>query len=339
MTEVGPGRPVDLRSDTITQPSRQMRHAMAAAEVGDDVFGDDPTVLELERRTAELLGHQAGLFVVSGSMGNLLGVRCLAEPGTEVLCDVDAHIAKFELGAHSAVHGLSVRTFGNDHGRLVPDLVQPLLAPDAGPYLVSTRAVAVENTHGTSGGTLQPFSALVEVSGTCRAAGIGLHLDGARLWNAHVATGTALVDFGRLFDTVTVCLSKGLGAPIGSVLVSSAENVARARVWRKRLGGGWRQAGILAAAGMYAIDHNLARLEDDHEAARAFAAELPDQPVPETNMIMVMTSGPAADVVSAAAGHGVRLSAVGPTTVRAVTSLAVTVDQCALAGRIVADLV
>jgi len=329
---------IDLRSDTITQPTPAMRAAMASAEVGDDVFGDDPTVIALERRVADLLGHEAGLFVASGSLGNLLGVRCLAEPGTEILCDVDAHIARFELGAHSAVHGLSIRTFGNDHGRLVPELVAELLSPNAGPYLVSTAAVAIEDTHGASGGTIQPYAAMEQVSRLCRDAGVGLHLDGARLWNAHVATGTPMTDIGRLFDTVSVCLSKGLGAPIGSVLVSSAANIARARIWRKRLGAGWRQAGILAAGAAYALDHQLDRLAEDHDHARALAAQLPDQPAPETNMVMIRTLGSAAKVVDGAADAGVRVTAGGPHVVRAVTSLAVSGPDCELAGQVLAGL-
>ena len=330
---------IDLRSDTITKPTPGMRAAMASAEVGDDVFGDDPTVIELERRVAELLGHEAALFVASGSLGNLLGVRCLVEPGTEVLCDVDAHIARFELGAHSAVHGLSVRTFGNDgNGRLVPDLVAALLSPDAGPYLVSSTAVAIENTHGTSGGTVQPYSAIEQVSRLCRDAGVGVHLDGARLWNAHVASGTPMIDYGRWFDTATVCFSKGLGAPIGSVLVSSAANIARARVWRKRLGAGWRQAGILAAAALYALDHHVVRLAEDHDHAKVLAAQLPDQPEPETNMIMITTRRPAGVVVEEAAAAGVRVTATGPQTVRAVTCYEVSSTDCERAGRTLARL-
>lgn len=329
---------IDLRSDTITQPTAGMRAAMASAEVGDDVFGDDPTVIELERRVAELLGHEAALFVVSGSLGNLLGVRSLVEPGGELLCDVEAHIVRHELGAHAAVHQVTTRTFSSDGGRVSADRVWALAAPDAGPYAVSTAAVAVENTHGGWGGVVQPHAELVELSRRCRAVGIGLHLDGARLWNAHVATGTPLAETAALFDTATVCLSKGLGAPVGSVLVSSRARIAQARIQRKRLGAGWRQAGILAAAGLYALDHHLDRLAEDHDHARALAALVPGAPTPETNMIMIPTSRPAVDVVADAAAAGVALTANDPHTVRAVTSLAVTADECVRAGQVLADL-
>ena len=248
-----------------------MREAMLAAPVGDDVYGEDPTIVELERRTAELLGHEAGLFCTTGSLANLLGVRLLVEPGQEVVCDVAAHIARAEMGAHAAVHGLTMRTVGSVNGLVDVDAYAAVVAPSAGPYLVSTAAVAVENTHNFGGGTIQPYDRLVELGELCRSQGLGYHLDGARLWNAHVATGVPLIDYGSVFDTVSVCFSKGLGAPVGSVLVSTAANIARARVWRKRLGGGWRQAGILAAGALHALDHHVDRLADDHDAAQAFA--------------------------------------------------------------------
>lgn len=330
---------IDLRSDTITQPTAGMRAAMADAVVGDDVFGDDPTVIALEQRVAELFGHEAALFVVSGSLGNLLGVRSLVEPGGELLCDVEAHIVRHELGAHAAVHQVTTRTFASDHGKLTAHAVWALAAPDAGPYSVSTAAIAVENTQGGWGGVVQPQAELVELSRRCREAGVGLHLDGARLWNAHIATATPLADFGALFDTATVCLSKGLGAPIGSVLVASRERIAAARTQRKRLGAGWRQAGILAAAGLYALDHHLDRLADDHDHARELAALVPGAPVPETNMIMIPTTRPAADVVADAAAAGVAITAHDSRTVRAVTSLAVDAGECVRAGQVLAGLV
>ena len=263
---------MDLRSDTVTVPTPAMREAMVNAPVGDDVYGEDPTVIELERRTAKLLGHEAGLFCTSGSLANLLGVRLLVEPGQEVVCDVGAHIARAEMGAHAAVHGLTMRTVPSVNGLVDVDAYERVVAPNAGPYLVSTAAVAVENTHNFGGGTIQPYDRLVALGEVCRSAGLGYHLDGARLWNAHVATGVSLEAYGSLFDTVSVCFSKGLGAPVGSVLVSSAANIARARVWRKRLGGGWRQAGILAAGALHALDHHVDRLAEDHRAAAVFAA-------------------------------------------------------------------
>jgi threonine aldolase len=337
---------IDLRSDTVTLPTAGMRAAMAAAPLGDDVYGEDPTVNELEQRVAQLLGHEAGLFCVSGSLANLLGVRLLVEPGQEVVCDALAHIARAELGAHGAVSGLTMRTFTSSRCRLEVERVAEIIAPSAGPYLVSTAAVAVENTHNFGGGTIQPLAQLAAVGQLCREHGLGYHLDGARLWNAHVATGISLSTYGSLFDTVSVCFSKGLGAPIGSVLVSSAANIARARVLRKRLGAGWRQAGVLAAACRYALDHHLERLADDHAAARTFAdavaSRTPQAVEPdsvETNIVVIDTgTSPAASIAAAAANDGVRLSALGPRLIRAVTHLDVTKDDCERAGTILGNL-
>jgi threonine aldolase len=334
---------MDLRSDTVTVPTPAMREAMLAAPVGDDVYGEDPTVIELEQRTADLLGHEAGVFCTSGSLANLLGVRLLVEPGQEVVCDVAAHIARAEMGAHAAVHGLTMRTVPSVNGLVDVDAYAAVVAPDAGPYLVSTAAVAVENTHNFGGGTIQPYDRLVALGALCRSEGMGYHLDGARLWNAHVATGVSLAAYGRLFDTVSVCFSKGLGAPVGSVLVGSAARIAQARIWRKRLGGGWRQAGILAAGALYAIDHHLDRLAEDHEAAAAFAAAVHDQ-VPsavdaaavQTNIVVLDTGDlPAARVATAAKDQGVWVSALGPRMLRAVTHLGVGVEDARTAGEVV----
>lgn len=335
---------IDLRSDTLTLPTPAMREAMLTAPLGDDVYAEDPTINELERRTAALFGHEAGLFCATGSLANLLGVRLLVEPGQEVLCDVAAHIARAEMGAHAAVHGVTMRTVSSVNGLVDVAAYQALLSPNAGPHLVSTAAVAVENTHNFGGGTVQPYGVLAELSQLCRSAAVGLHLDGARLWNAHVATGVPLADYGQLFDTLSVCFSKGLGAPVGSMLISTAANIAKARVWRKRLGGGWRQGGILAAAALYALDHHVDRLADDHQAARGFAAavaaEAPgavDPATVETNIVVLDTGDvPAAQVAAAAYEQGVRVSALGPTMLRAVTHLDVTTDQCVTAGGVVA---
>lgn len=337
---------IDLRSDTVTKPTEGMRAAMAAADVGDDVYGEDPTVLELERRTAELLGHEAGLYCATGSLANLLGVRMLVQPGEEVLCDVGAHVARAEMGAHAAVHGLTMRTWPSDRGRLDVERVAEIIAPAAGPYLVSTAAVAVENTHNFGGGTVQPLEQLVATGELCRDRGVGYHLDGARLWNAHVATGVPLATYGRLFDTVSVCFSKGLGAPVGSVLVGSAANMARARVQRKRLGGGWRQAGMLAAGALYALEHQLDRMAEDHAAARdlaeAVAEHAPaavDVAAVETNIVVLRTGDrPAAPLAAAAAEQGVLVSVLGPRVIRAVTHLDVPGDACAEAGKVLGAL-
>jgi threonine aldolase len=337
---------IDLRSDTVTKPTHQMRQAMMSAAVGDDVYGEDPTVNELERRVAQMLGHEAGLFCVSGSMCNMLAIRLLVEPGQEVICDVQAHIARAEMGAHGAIQGVTMRTFPSTRGKVELAGVAKIISPSAGPYLVSTAAVAVENTHNFGGGTIQPFDQLTAVGELCREHGIGYHLDGARLWNAHVATGVGLHTYGRLFDTVSVCFSKGLGAPVGSVLVSTADNIRRARVMRKRLGGGWRQAGLLAAACLYALDHHIQRLADDHAAARlvaeAVASQVPaavDPETVETNVVVIDTGTvPAAPIAALAAEREVQVSALGQFMIRAVTHLDVSAEDCESAGQLIGKL-
>jgi threonine aldolase len=312
---------VDLRSDTVTRPSEAMRAAMAQAEVGDDVYGEDPTVNALEHEVAELLGHEAGLFVPSGSLGNQLGLRLLAKPGEEIVCDVLAHIARAELGAAAAFAGITFRTWPSERGRLDVEAVRSLIAPNGGPYLVSTKAIAVENTHNFGGGTVQPADQVAAVVRLAGETGLALHLDGARLWNAHVATGTSLLDLAAPFDTVSVCLSKGLGAPVGSVLVSSVDRIAEARVWRKRYGAGMRQVGILAAAGRYALAHNIERLADDHARAARLAEALGADPASAPTNIVVLHADDAATVAAKAREEDVLVSALGPSFLRLVTHL------------------
>lgn len=346
---MGEARFIDLRSDTVTRPSAGMRAAMAAAEVGDDVYGEDPTVNELELRTAALLGHEAGLFCPTGSMANLLGVWSLVPRGAEVLCDQQAHIARAEMGAHASLHGITMRTWESSSGvsgvARVTD-VTSMMSVGTGPFLVETAAVAIENTHNFGGGTIHPIEVLQELRAACQQVGVAMHLDGARLWNAHVATGVDLADYGRLFDTVSVCFSKGMGAPVGSVLVASQERIAAARVQRKRLGGGMRQAGVLAAAALFALDHHIGRLADDHANARSFAEAIteaaPGAVDPEsvaTNIVVLDVGERAAsEVVGAARQQGVGLSAVGTHLVRAVTHLDADAAACRQAGRLAGEL-
>jgi threonine aldolase len=324
---------IDLRSDTVTTPTPAMRQAMAEAVVGDDVYGEDPTVNELERRVAALLGHEAALFTPTGSMANQLGVRLLVGPGQELLCDAQAHVVRAELGAAAALSGVTTRTWTAAGGRLDAEAVSVLMRPDAGPYFVSTAAVVVENTHNFGGGTVQPLEQVELLRHLTRAAGVAMHLDGARLWNAHVATRVPLSTYGGLFDTVSVCLSKGLGAPVGSVLASSAERVADARVWRKRLGGGMRQAGVLAAAGLHALDHHVERLADDHARARRLAdavaeaaPEMVEPPAVETNIVVLETPD-AAGVVARCREQGVLVSQLDVRHARLVTHLGVDDEQ------------
>ena len=312
---------VDLRSDTVTRPTDGMRAAMAAAEVGDDVYGEDPTVIALQERVADLLGQEAALFVPSGSLGNQLGIRLLVPPGYELICDSVAHVARAELGAAAVFSGITFRTWQASNGLLDVEAIRALVAPDAGPYLVSTAAIAVENTHNFGGGTVQPPGQLAAVRALAAQHGLKLHLDGARLWNAHVASGTPLAALAAGVDTVSVCLSKGLGAPVGSVLASSADRIAEARVWRKRYGAGMRQVGILAAAGLYALEHHLQRLADDHIRARRLAEALGADPAGCATNIVILDVADAATVAVKAAADGVLVSALGPRFLRLVTHL------------------
>jgi threonine aldolase len=332
------GELIDLRSDTVTRPTAGMRRAMAGAEVGDDVYVEDPTVNALEARVAALFGHEAALFVPSGTMGNQIGMRLVAEPGQEVLCDADAHVVTYEMGAAAAVFGLSTRTVVSDGGRLDVDAFIAQARPKGDWHLTSTAAVAVENTHNRGGGLVQPLDELRRLHAWSRQAGVAVHLDGARIWNAHVATGVDLATYGRLADTASVCLSKGLGAPVGSVLVSSAERIATARLWRKRLGGGMRQAGVLAAAGMYALDHHLARLAEDHEHAQLLAKRLGVDPAGVQTNIVVLDDVAAPVIAEAAKAQGVLVSQVSPRRIRLVTHL--DVDRAAVerAADVLAEL-
>jgi len=330
---------LDLRSDTVTRPSQAMRTAMAEAEVGDDVYGDDPTVNALEREVAELLGYEAGLFTPSGSMANQLGLRLLVKPGEELVCDRAAHVVRAELGAAAVFSGITTRTWDAPAGLLDPADVEAIITPNAGPHLVSTTAIAIENTHNFGGGTVQPLEAVRAVQQLAREHGIGLHLDGARLWNASVASGVALNELAAGFDTVSVCLSKGLGAPVGSVLVSSAERIAAARMWRKRYGGGMRQVGILAAAGSFALQNNLKRLAEDHDRAQRLAAALGLDPSRTPTNIVVATVDNARAIAVAAAEQGLLVSALGPTFLRMVTHLDVDDDGIDRAIEILRPLV
>lgn len=322
-----------------------MRAAMAGAEVGDDVYGEDPTVLALQDRVAELLGHEAALFTPTGSMANQLGLRMLARPGEEVLCDSQAHVVRAELGAHAAFGAVTTRTWNAPDGLFAAKDVIGMAVPDSNTHLVRTGVVAVENTHNFGGGTVQPLNELETLREWATEGSVRLHLDGARLWNAHVATGTALDVYGRLFDTVSVCLSKGLGAPVGSLIVGPTDLITGARWWRKRLGGGMRQVGVLAAAGLYALDHNIERLADDHRRAAELARRLSEVTggvsTPHTNIIVVdlPEGGPvAAELVTSAQEAGVLVSLIGARTIRLVTHLDVDDAACDRAADVLCKL-
>ncbi len=284
--------PVDLRSDTVTRPSAAMRLAMANAEVGDDVYGDDPTVNALQERIADLLGTEAALFVPSGTMANQIALRAQTRPGDEVIIGAGAHVWRHESGALAALAGLQTQAIGDD-GTFTGDQIRDAYKSDD-PYQSATRVVEVENTHGMTGGTCWDRARLADVVATTKQLGMTLHLDGARLWNAAAATGVSEKELAAGFDSISVCLSKGLGAPIGSLVAGSKPLIKACHRLRKMQGGGMRQAGLLAAAGLFALEHNRPRIAEDHANARAFAEAL--APVPglridltkvQTNIVMI----------------------------------------------------
>ncbi len=337
-------RIIDLRSDTVTLPTAEMRGAMAAAEVGDDVFGEDPTVRRLEARTAEILGKEAAVFVPSGTMANQLAIRAHTEPGDEVLAEANAHIVYYEAGAPAALSGATCRCLTGRRGIFSGADLEAALRP-ADIHFPPTRLVCLENTHNRGGGSVWPLTEIAGVATVARQHGLRLHLDGARLWNASVATGVPERAYATHFESVNVCFSKGLGAPVGSALAGSAEFVARARRFRKQLGGGMRQAGIIAAGALFALEHHRARLAEDHVNAQTLARRLATLPGVEldpasfeTNIVVFRLDGvPARDWVRILDDAGVRLLATGPNLVRAVTHLGVSATDIAAALEIIKD--
>jgi threonine aldolase len=316
-----------------------MREAMASAEVGDDVYSDDPTVNSLEERVAALFGKEAGVFTPTGSLANQLAIRMLVAPGEELIAETNSHIVRAELGAAAVFSGITTRTWPAKNGLLVAADALEIARPNSGPYLVSTTAIAVENTHNFGGGTVQPLEEIKALRKGADEIGVALHLDGARIWNAHVASGVAFSEYGKYFDTISVCLSKGLGAPIGSVMLSTKERVAKARVWRKRYGAGMRQVGLLAGAAHYALDNNIARLSEDHRRAKELAVAIAaidksfvDPSLVETNIVgLDLTSAPytAAELATRCREAGLWISALGPKYARLVTHLDFDDEQCA----------
>ena len=333
--------PIDLRSDTVTRPSQAMRQAMATAEVGDDVYSDDPTVNSLEERVAALFGKEAGVFTPTGSLANQLAIRMLVAPGEELIAETNSHIVRAELGAAAVFSGITTRTWPAKNGLLVAADALEIARPNSGPYLVSTTAIAVENTHNFGGGTVQPLEEIKALRKGADEIGVALHLDGARIWNAHVASGVAFSEYGKYFDTISVCLSKGLGAPIGSVMLSTKERVTKARIWRKRYGAGMRQVGLLAGAAHYALDNNIARLSEDHRRAKELAVAIAaidksfvDPALVETNIVgLDLANAPytAAELATRCREAGLWISALGPKYARLVTHLDFDDEQCTAA--------
>lgn len=339
------GEPIDLRSDTVTRPTPAMRAAMAAAEVGDDVYGEDPTVSRLEARAAEIFGREAALFVPSGTMGNQIAVRMLTEHGQEVICESRAHIADWEMAMIPAFSGCMVRTVQAARGILTWEHIEPAISPRIY-YRAQTGLICLENTHNLAGGTVTPPEVLEEVWAGAASAGIPVHLDGARVFNAAQALGLPVAQLTRGFTSLMFCLSKGLCAPVGSMLVASREKIDRARIFRKALGGGMRQAGVLAAAGLVALEAMMGRLQEDHDNARFLAegaASLRQVEIDlasvQTNIVIFRLRGErdASALISALQARGILASTVGPHAVRLVTHHDVDRAACERAAAILRE--
>jgi threonine aldolase len=331
-----PGAPiVDLRSDTVTRPSPGMRKAMAEAEVGDDVFGDDPTVNRLQERVAQLLGKEAAIYVPSGSMANQTSIRSQTQPGDEIIAHADSHIYHYEAGAPAGLSGCSVRLLNGPRGTFDAAAVRAAMRP-ADSHFPQSALIVVENTHNRGGGTCWSVDEIARIRQVAEEFHVRMHLDGARLMNACVAKGHSPPQYTRYFDTVSICFSKGLGAPIGSAVAGSKETIRRVHRFRKMFGGGMRQAGIIAAAALYALDHNIDRLTEDHANAKRLAAAIANMPgvtidpgAVETNIVYFdvnESTGTAKSVCDAAREHGVWILPTAPQRIRAVTHLDVSTD-------------
>ena len=331
---------IDLRSDTVTRPSAEMRAAMAAAEVGDDVYGEDPTVNHLERRAAEVFGREAALFVPTGTMGNQIGIRLHTQPGQEVIAESRAHILDWEMATTAVFSGCLVRAVEADRGILTWKHIEPHIYA-RGAFRAATGLIEIENTANLAGGGCTPVAVVEEIWVGAKERKLPTHLDGARIFNAAVALGVDVKALTHGFDTVMFCLSKGLGAPVGSMLVGSADLMDRARLFRKALGGGMRQAGVLAAAGLMALEQGPKRLHEDHANARMLAEALAhmdgveiDLDAVETNIVIFkLVEGRSASVLTARLkARGILMTAVGPSSVRIVTHLDVSRGDCITAA-------
>ncbi|GMU95126.1 low-specificity L-threonine aldolase [Ignavibacterium album] len=281
---------IDLRSDTVTRPSQEMRKAMYEAEVGDDVFKEDPTVNKLEEHAAELLGKEAALFVTSGVMGNQICLNVLTNPGDEVICERDAHIFNYESGSPAKLSGIQLLPVEGKNGVFTADQIEPLIRPASAYYMPRTKVIEVENTHNRASGAVWPLEKIIDLKNLARKYNLFYHLDGARIWNASVATGISVKEYASHFDSISCCLSKGLGAPVGSIIAGTKDFIKEAYRVRKSWGGGMRQAGILAAAGLYALKNNIERLKEDHDKAKYLAQRISENPNLEIDVEAVQTN-------------------------------------------------
>jgi threonine aldolase len=337
---------IDLRSDTVTKPGPAMRTAIAAAQVGDDVFGDDPTVNALEERIARDFGREAAVFVPSGTMANLIALSCLTESGDEVILDRQSHIFNYEAASAAALAGVQVNALDGERGVLTAEQIAVHIRED-NIHCPPTRLIAVENTHNRAGGRIYPFDQLEAIKKLAEERGLRVHLDGARLANASVATGISFAEYARCADTVSMCFSKGLGAPVGSIVVSNRDVIEKARKKRKQLGGGMRQAGILAAAALYALDNHVDRLSDDHKNAKRLAAMIESTeglslPAPVETNIVIFRVDPEAyfvdEFLRILADRGVLAVPFGTSLVRMVTHIDISSEDIDLVGEVLAGL-
>jgi threonine aldolase len=342
-----PSNQIDLRSDTVTQPCKGMRESMARAEVGDDVNGDDPTVIRLQEEVAGLLGMEAGLFVPSGTMSNAVAVRTHTQPGDEIIAEEQSHLYVYEGGGYAALSGCSIALLPGNHGLVNPTEVKKRIRKSAGSqsHFPNASLICLENTSNRGGGTCYSLDTLNEIGEIARENDCRIHLDGARLFNAVVATGNSAAELVAMFDSVSVCLSKGLGAPVGSVLVGTKPFIEEAHRWRKMFGGGMRQSGILAAAGLYALDHNLDRLKEDHQHARELAESIQvlhglhiSMDTVESNMVYIQTEESAVQWKQQLEEKGVLCFALGENTLRVVTHLHIDEEQIEQAGKVFTEI-
>jgi threonine aldolase len=334
---------IDLRSDTVTKPSVAMRQAMANAEVGDDVFGEDPTVAELQRRVAALLGKESALFVPSGVMSNQLAIKAQTEPGDEIMCEQDAHIFNYETAAPSIISSVQVKTIPGIRGVIRADQLDAAMRPKVY-YMPRSRMICLENTHNRAGGTVYPLEEIKKISAYARAHDLLMHLDGARLWNAWMASGIHPREYAQYFDSVSVCFSKGLGAPVGSAVAGTSSMIERAHKWRKVFGGGMRQAGIIAAGALYALEHNVERLKEDHDKARLFVEKVStlsgvqiDSEAVQTNIVIIGIEKRGMkpdDIIALLKTKGVLVSLGSYTSIRAVMHLDVSMEEVKRAAEI-----
>jgi len=337
---------IDLRSDTVTRPSEAMRKAMYEAEVGDDVFKEDPTVNKLEQYAAELLGKEAALFVSSGVMGNQICLNVLTQPGDEVICEKDCHIFNYESGSPAKLSGIQLHPIEGKAGAITAEQVEPLIRPESAYYMPRTRVIEIENTHNRAGGTIIPLDVIKNLRSLANKYNLFFHLDGARIWNASVATGISVKEYASYFDSVSCCLSKGLGAPVGSIIAGTKDFISEAYRVRKSWGGGMRQVGILAAAGLYALQNNVERLAEDHEKAKYLAERINDNPNLEIDMSAVQTNIllfkplklSVDEGIKRCKENGLQLSVGKIDSIRVITHLDVSMDEVKQAANIIDEV-